>query len=84
MGRSTFSEDDSISFGIRSSLLNNSMLLYEPRRPTPPEERNYFSLADDPLRTVLNGLQLDEYNLHAVEMGAFCVNCTERGPDNGL
>jgi hypothetical protein len=30
MERITFSEDNSVSFGIRRSLLNNLMLLYEP------------------------------------------------------
>jgi hypothetical protein len=36
-GACTFSEDNSVPFRIRSSLLSNLMLPYEPSRPTPPE-----------------------------------------------
>ena len=37
MERSIFSEHNSVPFRLRSSLLSNLMLLYEPSRPTPPE-----------------------------------------------
>jgi hypothetical protein len=45
MERSTFSEDNSVSFGIRSSLLNKLMLLYEPAGLRRRKERNYFLFA---------------------------------------
>ncbi len=48
MERNTFSEDNSVPFRIRSSLLSNSMLLYERLRPRRRKERNYFLFADKP------------------------------------
>ena len=47
MERSTFSEDNSVSFGIRSSLLNNLMLVRALNGLLRRKERNYFLFADD-------------------------------------
>ena len=54
MERSTFSEDNSVPFRIRSSLPSNLKLLYEPRKPRSRKERNYFLFADYPEVLIFN------------------------------